>query len=43
VELYKDFGGIRIEDDILVTDIGGRVLGKPIPKTVREVEDMMRS
>jgi Xaa-Pro aminopeptidase len=43
VELYKDFGGIRIEDDILVTDIGSRVLGKPIPKTVREVEDMMRS
>ena len=43
VELYKDFGGIRIEDDILVTDIGSRVLGKPIPKTVQEVEDMMRS
>jgi len=43
VELYKDFGGIRIEDDILVTDIGSRVLGKPIPKTVQEVENMMRS
>ncbi len=43
VESYKDFGGIRIEDDVLVTDIGSRVLGKPIPKTVREVEDMMRS
>ncbi len=43
VESYKDFGGIRIEDDILVTDLGSRVLGKPIPKTVREVEDMMRS
>jgi len=43
VELYKDFGGIRIEDDILVTDIGSRVLGKPIPKTVKEVEEKMRS
>jgi Xaa-Pro aminopeptidase len=43
VESYKDFGGIRIEDDILVTDLGSQVLGKPIPKTVREVEDMMRS
>ncbi len=43
VESYKDFGGIRIEDDILVTEIGSRVLGKPIPKTVKEVEDMMRS
>lgn len=43
VESYKDFGGIRIEDDILVTNIGSRVLGKPIPKTVHEVEDMMKS
>lgn len=38
VETYKDFGGIRIEDDILVTETGFRVLGKPIPKTVAEVE-----
>jgi len=41
VESYKDFGGIRIEDDILVTNTGHRVLGKPIPKTVKEVEDLM--
>jgi Xaa-Pro aminopeptidase len=42
-ETYKDFGGIRIEDDILVTDNGYRVLGKPIPKTVVEVEETMHS
>ncbi len=41
VETYKDFGGIRIEDDILVTADGCRVLGKPIPKTVEEVEKIM--
>lgn len=41
VESYKDFGGIRIEDDILVTNNGYKVLGKPIPKTVSEVEDIM--
>ncbi len=41
VEKYKDFGGIRIEDDILVTETGARVLGKPIPKTVAEVEAEM--
>ncbi len=41
VETYKDFGGIRIEDDILVTDTGYRVLGKPIPKTIDEVEAVM--
>jgi Xaa-Pro aminopeptidase len=41
IEEYRDFGGIRIEDDILVTDDGHRVLGKPIPKTVAEVEATM--
>lgn len=41
VETYKDFGGIRIEDDILVTETGHRVLGKPIPKTVAEIEQIM--
>jgi Xaa-Pro aminopeptidase len=41
VESFKGFGGIRIEDDVLVTDTGFRVLGKPIPKTVREIEAIM--
>jgi len=38
VETYKNFGGIRIEDDVLVTPGGYRVLGKPIPKAVKDVE-----
>lgn len=39
LENYKEFGGIRIEDDILVTEDSYRVLGsKPIPKTIEEVE-----
>jgi Xaa-Pro aminopeptidase len=42
VETYKDFGGIRIEDNILVTTDGYRVLGKPIPKTVAEIESLMK-
>jgi Xaa-Pro aminopeptidase len=42
VEEYKDFGGIRIEDDILVTTSGYRLLGTPVPKTVAEVEEMMK-
>ncbi len=42
VETYKDFGGIRIEDDILVTETGYRVLGKHIPKTVAEIEEIMK-
>jgi len=40
-ESYKDFGGIRIEDDVLVTSDGYRILGKPIPKTVQDIEEIM--
>ena len=43
VEEYRDFGGIRIEDDILVTQDGSQVLGKSIPKTVEEVEAITAS
>ncbi len=35
---YRDFGGIRMEDDVLVTPKGARVLGPAIPKTIRDVE-----
>jgi Xaa-Pro aminopeptidase len=38
VEKYLDFGGVRIEDNVLVNKAGARVLGKKIPKTVAEVE-----
>jgi len=42
VEDYRNFTGIRIEDDILITEDGHRVLGtKPIPKTVEEVEALI--
>jgi len=41
LEEYMDFGGIRIEDDVLVTADGGRVLGRPIPKTVEDIEKIM--
>lgn len=42
LETYRDFGGIRIEDDVLVTQTGHRVLGRKIPKTIDEVEDTLR-
>ena len=40
IEEYRDFGGIRIEDDVLVTESGHRVLGMPIPKTIEDVEEI---
>jgi len=40
VKKYGDFGGLRIEDDVLVTANGHRVLGRKIPKTIDEVEDI---
>ncbi len=41
VKEYTGFGGIRIEDEVLVTKNGYRVLGKPIPKTVEDIEALM--
>jgi Xaa-Pro aminopeptidase len=42
LESFKDFGGIRLEDDILITPDGSRFLGeKRIPITIEEVEDIM--
>lgn len=40
ITTYKDFSGIRIEDNVLITANGHRVLGERIPKTVEEVEAM---
>jgi Xaa-Pro aminopeptidase len=41
VEDYRHFTGIRIEDNVLITKAGNRVLGRPIPKKVRDVEKTM--
>ena len=42
LEEYKDFGGIRIEDDLLITDDGCRFLGsKRIPYHPAELEKFM--
>ena len=39
---YRDFGGIRIEDDIVVTAEGGRVIGdKHLPSSVEDLEKIV--
>ncbi len=43
VEQYKGFGGIRIEDDILVTADNGRILGKRVPVLPSEIEKIVGS
>lgn len=40
LESYKDFGGIRVEDDHLITVESSRLLGDPVPKTIAEVEEV---
>ena len=43
IETFKDFGGIRLEDDILIIPGGSRFLGdKRTPITVEEVDEIMR-
>lgn len=42
LEDYTHFGGIRIEDDVLVTENGNAVLGQPIPKEIDEIEKIMK-
>jgi Xaa-Pro aminopeptidase len=38
LETYKDFGGIRNEEDFVITKDGYKLLGKKKPKTIKDVE-----
>ena len=44
LDSYRTFGGIRIEDDVLVTETGSRFIGdKLLPLTVEELEAVVGS
>jgi Xaa-Pro aminopeptidase len=40
LDAFRDLGGIRIEDDYLITDTGSRLLGKPLTRTAEGIETM---
>lgn len=42
VNQYRDFGGIRLEDDILVTETGSEIIGKRVPIEPDEVEQIVK-
>ncbi len=39
IEKYKDFGGLRVEDDILITETGSRFLGGHLINSADEIEE----
>lgn len=42
IQKFKNFGGIRNEEDFLITEGGARLLGKPCPKTIEQVENLRK-
>jgi len=40
LEEFRNFGGIRIEDDYVVTEEGCRLLGDPVPRKISEIEEL---
>lgn len=37
---YRDFGGVRLEDDMLITETGNEILSN-VPRTVEDVESVL--
>jgi Xaa-Pro aminopeptidase len=40
LQSFRGFGGIRIEEDYVITPAGARLLGRPVPKTADGIESM---
>ncbi|RLD48540.1 MAG: aminopeptidase P family protein, partial [Bacteroidetes bacterium] len=43
IEKFKDFSGLRNEEDFVITENGSRLLGKALPLTIEGVEAVRRS
>ncbi|MEI3791495.1 MULTISPECIES: aminopeptidase P family protein [unclassified Chryseobacterium] len=42
LETFRNFSGIRVEDDFLITESGSRMLGKHLALTTEEIESIRR-
>jgi Xaa-Pro aminopeptidase len=42
VDKYRNFGGIRLEDDILVTETGSIIIGERVPIYPDEIEEIVK-
>lgn len=42
VNEYRNFGGIRLEDDILVTKTGSKIIGERVPVNPDEIEEIVK-
>jgi len=40
LEEYRDFGGIRVEEDFVITQDGYKLLGGSLPKTIQDIEEL---
>ena len=43
LEEYRNFGGIRIEEDFLITENGSQLLGMPLAKSIEEIETIRQN
>lgn len=37
---WMNFGGVRIEDNVVITDKASKILGPPIPRSIEEIESV---
>ena len=40
VEKFKTFGGVRVEEDLVITATGSTILGEPLAKTTEAIENL---
>lgn len=39
IEKFRNFGGMRVEEDFVITENGSNLLGEEVPKTINEIEN----